>query len=230
MGKITGKSKLKLKIAIFMFLMLSMAGSVNAASRDVELFDRGYGYYLSYQPDKAAETFRTFLNEFPQSSAKDAVMFWLGKSLMQMNSYEEAGKFFSALRQNFPESPFSEYALQELETIKKVKSGLEKPKPQNEASSSQSADEGENAVNFKLAVENKRTETLQTKMKELSEKKNEPGNLEEKAKELETAKKKSEDLQIKVKGLEDEKKKADELQVKIKELENEKQNAAELQA
>ena len=41
MGKIFGKSELKLTAAVLLFLMLLTSGYVSAASRDVELFDRG---------------------------------------------------------------------------------------------------------------------------------------------------------------------------------------------
>ena len=200
MGKIAGKSKLKLKVTVFLLLMLSFAGYLHAASRDVELFDRGYGYYLSYQPEKAAETFKTFLNEFPQSSARDAVMFWLGKSLMQMKSYEEAEKILSDLRQKLPDSPFAAYALQEIETIKKARAGKEIVKPRPEASSPPVADEGENTVNFQLAVENQRAEVLQARVKKLSANNKKNEDSEEKAKELEAAKKRSEELQMKGQG------------------------------
>ena len=98
MGKIFGKSELKLTAAVLLSLVLLISEYVSAASRDVELFDRGYGNYLSYQPEKAVEAFRTFLKDFPDSSARDAVMFWLGKSLMQLKSYKEAGNVFSDLR------------------------------------------------------------------------------------------------------------------------------------
>ncbi|HMK49869.1 MAG TPA: tetratricopeptide repeat protein, partial [Thermodesulfovibrionales bacterium] len=209
MGKITGKSKPELIIAFLLILAVFFAGRVSAASRDIELFDRGYGYYLSYQPEKAAETFKAFLNEFPQSSAKDAVMFWLGKSLIQMKSYEEAEKILSELREKLPDSPFAGYALQEIDTLRKAKSGNEVSKPRPEVSSAPKSDESESTGNVQLAAENQRAEILEARVKRLSEKKKKPADLEEKAKELEAARQRSEELQKKVKDLEEEKKKSD---------------------
>jgi hypothetical protein len=76
-------------------------------------------YYLSYQPEKAVEEFRIFLKEFPESSAKDAVMFWLAKSLTQLKSFEEAAKVFSGIKEQFPESPLTGYVERELEMMRK---------------------------------------------------------------------------------------------------------------
>jgi cell division septation protein DedD len=55
------------------------------------------------------------IKEFPDSFAKDAVMFWLGKSLVQLKSFEEAKKVFSGIKQQFPVSPFIQYVDKELE-------------------------------------------------------------------------------------------------------------------
>ncbi len=198
MGKIFGKSELKLKTAVLLSLVLLTSGYVSAASRDVELFDKGYGNYLSYQPEKAVEAFRTFLKEFPDSSASDAVMFWLGKSLMQLKSYKEAGNVLSDLRKRFPESPFAAYALQEIEAIKKAEVLQAKAKEMEEA--------GKKTVNLEemageLETVTKKSEGLQAKVKE-----------------LEQEKKKADELQLKIKELEEEKKKTETLQGKIQEL------------
>ena len=77
-----------------------------ASYREYDLLQKGYESYLSYQPEKAAEEFRTFLQEFPNSSARDAALFWLGKSLMQAKSTDEAGHVFTELKRQFPDSPF----------------------------------------------------------------------------------------------------------------------------
>jgi len=96
----------------------------HASSREYKLFEQGYEYYFSYQPGKAVETFRTFLNEFPDSFAKDAAMFWLGKSLKQVDSSEEAEKVFSDIKQQFPDSPLFPYVNKEL--MSKVSEGFTK--------------------------------------------------------------------------------------------------------
>jgi len=71
-----------------------------------QLFDDAYDAYLSYQPEKAVDGFTRFLKEFPDSSAKDAALFWLGKSLLQTDRREEAMRTFACLCEQFPESPF----------------------------------------------------------------------------------------------------------------------------
>jgi cell division septation protein DedD len=94
-------------------LVLNVTGRSHASVREFELFDEGYEYYLSYKPEKAAEIFRRFLHEFPESSAKDAVLFWLGKSLEQMNTPDEARVVFTELQHQFPDSPFIPYISKE---------------------------------------------------------------------------------------------------------------------
>jgi tetratricopeptide (TPR) repeat protein len=117
MGKVFRNHTSQLKLVFLLFFIILLVPDVQASYREYELFDRGYEYYLSYQPDKAAAEFRQFLTEFPSSSAKDAVMFWLGKSLMQVKSYEEAGKVFSDIKQQFPDSLFLDYVEKELDAI-----------------------------------------------------------------------------------------------------------------
>ena len=184
MGKIFGKSELKLTAAVLLSLVLLTSEYVSAASRDVELFDRGYGNYLSYQPEKAVEAFRTFLKDFPDSSARDAVMFWLGKSLMQLKSYKEAGNVLSDLRKQFPESPFAAYALQEIEAIKKAESEQALNKPHAEASSSSAAGVGKDKMNDQIQDEKIKAEELRKKIKELEEEKKKTETLQGKIQEL----------------------------------------------
>ncbi|KPK43362.1 MAG: hypothetical protein AMK74_07030 [Nitrospira bacterium SM23_35] len=96
-----------------------------ASQEELALFDQGYGYYLSYEPEKAVESFHVFLNEFPDSSAKDAALFWLGRSFVSLRRYEEAKQIFSKLKQEIPDSPFIMYAEKELETINTPDAGKE---------------------------------------------------------------------------------------------------------
>lgn len=118
----------KVRIGAIALLLLSAGliggaeGSVSYGEFEIFLFDKGYEYYLSYQPDKAAEAFNIFLKAYPESAAKDAAMFWLGKCLLRMKSYEEAEKTFSEIKRQFPESPFVPFAEKELETVKRMNS------------------------------------------------------------------------------------------------------------
>lgn len=88
------------------------------AISEYELFQEGYDLYLSCEPAKATEKFEAFLKEFPDSSAKDSVLFWLGKALMQMGKLSESERVFSLLRKDFSNSPFSFQAGKELDRIK----------------------------------------------------------------------------------------------------------------
>lgn len=104
-----------------MVFMMLAAADAQAAMNEYALFDKGYNAYLSYMPEKAVEEFRTFLKEFPKSSAADAAMYWLGKSLLRLNSADEAKNVFSALQQQFPKSPFIAYAAREIAQIGRPK-------------------------------------------------------------------------------------------------------------
>lgn len=97
--------------------VLLVSAKADASHQELALFDQGYGYYLSYQPEKAVESFHIFLNEFPQSSAKDAAMFWLGKSVATLHHYEEAKQIFLRLKHEMPDSPFIGYVDKELKTM-----------------------------------------------------------------------------------------------------------------
>ncbi len=112
MGKGFDHAKLKgiigvAAIAVFLIMAVSFGVSdARASLREFELFDQGYEYYLLYRPEKAVESFSAFLKDFPESSAKDAALFWLGKSLIQLRSFEKAKKIFMEIKQQFPESPY----------------------------------------------------------------------------------------------------------------------------
>lgn len=119
MGKVFCHYKSELRIIIVLSILVFSVLNVDASSREFDLFDQGYKHYLSYQPEKAIEEFRIFLKEFPDSSAKDAVLFWLGKALIQLKSFEEAKKNFSEIKQQFPESPFVSFVNKESGVIDK---------------------------------------------------------------------------------------------------------------
>ncbi|NJD57465.1 MAG: tetratricopeptide repeat protein [Nitrospirae bacterium] len=126
---------------LLLVLLLSHA-PCSADDRETEMFNAGYEYLFSFKPDKAAETFRAFLKEFPDSSARDAAMFWLGKTLVSLKSYAEAEQTFRSIKQEFPESPFVSFIDNEMEEIAKQRSsgpvkGPATPPP------SKSAPEGE---------------------------------------------------------------------------------------
>jgi len=121
MGKIVRYDKPTLSIVIVLIFLLLTTVHGYASYREYDLLQKGYESYLSYQPEKAAEEFRTFLQEFPQSSARDAALFWLGKSLVQSKSIDEAGRVFIELKREFPDSPFVAFVVTQSEFPKSEK-------------------------------------------------------------------------------------------------------------
>ncbi len=115
-------------ISVFNLLLIMIIVFPVMASDEYELFREGYELYLSCEPVNAAEKFETFIKEFPDSSAKDSALYWLGKALMQMGKLDKAEKVFRRLRTDLPGSPFSLQALREIDRIKSMDStsGVEK--------------------------------------------------------------------------------------------------------
>lgn len=113
MGKINGHYK---KIILFACLCMPVFFSAlsAAAVQEDELFEKAYENYLSYHPEKALEYFNIFLKNFPDSSAKDAVLFWKAKSLMQLKRTDEALKIFTEFKRILPGSPFVPFIEKEL--------------------------------------------------------------------------------------------------------------------
>jgi hypothetical protein len=109
----------KVGTAVTSIILVIFLATINtyASQQELDLFDRGYEFYLSYQPEKAVETFQIFLNEFPDSSAKDAALFWLGRSFVKLSLFEEAKRVFDELKQQIPDSPFMVYVDKELEMM-----------------------------------------------------------------------------------------------------------------
>lgn len=127
MGKNVCKNIRKLIIIILILLSLFVTNAYSISEH--ELFNTAYDYYLSYQPEKAIEEFKKFIEKFPNSSAKDGALFWLGKSLMQVGSYEEAEKVFNDLKTEFSNSLYIKFANRELENIEKKKKVILAEKP-----------------------------------------------------------------------------------------------------
>ena len=113
MGKIIGHYK---KIILFAGLCILVLFSTlsEAALQEDELFEKAYENYLSYQPDKALEYFNVFLANFPDSSAKDAVLFWKARSLTQLKRTDEALKILNEIKRALPGSPFIPFVEKEL--------------------------------------------------------------------------------------------------------------------
>ncbi len=115
-----------LRICLMLIAML-VGINVQAADRETELFNKGYEYLFSFKPEQAAQTFRAFLKEFPDSTARDAALFWLGKTLVSLRSYDEAVVTFNTIREEFPDSPFVSFIDSELDAIHRERAQLSAP-------------------------------------------------------------------------------------------------------
>jgi outer membrane protein assembly factor BamD (BamD/ComL family) len=110
----------KLAPVVFVLICLLISFDVHASYREFELFDSGYEYYLSYKPVQAVEEFKAFLREFPNSSARDAALYWLGKSYLQMDAFVEARDAFWKIEVQFPDSPYMDYVEKELQVLARM--------------------------------------------------------------------------------------------------------------
>jgi myosin heavy subunit len=226
MGKILCQDQLRFLISFLLLIFSMTAVDCYSVTRDIELLDTGYSYYLSYQPEKAAEEFRTFLKEFPQSSAKDAALYWLGKSLIQLREFKEARKVFSDLKQQFPESPFSLFTDKEMETIEKAEYQLVQSISSQDVKN-KTDEKAESKVELRENVKNKAAEDKEKKKLIVEEENKKDKELLDKMKELEEEKKKIVVLLTKLEKIEEEKNKADD--PAVKELEKESKKAKELE-
>lgn len=120
MGQNSGHNQPVFIILLFFLLFPVAAAGEDTPGREAGLFNRGYESYLSYKPESAVEEFSLFLREFPDSSARDAALYWLGKSYMQLKSFGEARKVFEEIRKSFKESPYVPYAESELEILSRI--------------------------------------------------------------------------------------------------------------
>ncbi|MDQ7788132.1 MAG: hypothetical protein RDU01_11040 [Thermodesulfovibrionales bacterium] len=191
MGKNSGYNQPVLIILLCFAVFLLAAAGEDSASREAGLFNKGYESYLSYQPEKAVQEFNAFLNEFPVSSARDAALYWLGKSYMQLKSFREARKAFSEIRQNFQESPYLSHAERELEVLSRTEgdahidatagAGVNNEPPEKRlkeaekqvkalGKSLKEASEERDKVRIQLNEEKKKTDILREKVTQLEKK------------------------------------------------------------
>lgn len=113
MGQIIGNYKI-VKGALFFFLLVLCSSNVLADLPEEDLFGKAYEYYLSCQPDKALEYFDIFLQNYPDSFARDAALFWKARSLIQLRRRDEAVILLEGLREAVPASPFLPFIEKEL--------------------------------------------------------------------------------------------------------------------
>ncbi|TAN43103.1 MAG: tetratricopeptide repeat protein [Nitrospirae bacterium] len=133
----TFKNNYLLASVSVLFVTLCLLTLINTAhtavSDESELFEKAYGLYQTNQPEKALELFVLFMKEYPSSSARDSVMYWQAKAMIQLKRTEEAKRVFSAIAEQFPGSMFSKFARQELEVLgQAVPDAVIMPEPSKE--------------------------------------------------------------------------------------------------
>lgn len=168
MGKIFCKNKTRLTLIFICLFLLCSFRNLTASSSEFDLFNEAFENYISYKPLEAIKIFKKFMEEFPESSATDAVMFWLAKSLIQVKSIDEAKKVFSDLEKRFPESLFIPFINKEIKKIKET--GLEVYKEKD----FEKSEELKTVINLETQIEElKRSLKIQeNKLKEVLEENN----------------------------------------------------------
>lgn len=204
----------------------------SVAIDEYELFQEGYDLYLSCQPSKAIEKFEIFLKEFPNSSAKDSVLFWLGRAMIQIGRLAESERAFNEIKTNYPDSPFNYQARKELERINTLtlRSEIDKPSEKAKISDRELIDVKSELDRLKVQAEEykKKIEGYENRIAELSAKEKdferiniEKARLEDRIKEIE---KSNQDTTEYLKKIKDEKDKltaeTEVLRTRILNLEN----------
>lgn len=70
-----------------------------------ELYKAGYAQVLAGDYANAADTFRSYIAQFPNGVEAPAANFWLGESLYSQGDFREAARIFLDGHKAFPESP-----------------------------------------------------------------------------------------------------------------------------
>ena len=215
MGKNICKNKLNTFVFVLISVLLFSAMEASALDKESQLFDKGYKYVLSNQPQKAVETFNSFLKEFPKSSSRDAAMYWLGRSLVQVKSYKEAKRVFSEIAKQFPESPFVPHAEKELQALDAPSGVVRTDANADIKNLVENAVKALNELQLRLSeAENKAAASEAAMAKAVAEK-------EKLQAELDDEKKKTDGMGVEVKNLTDNAAKAIlELQTKLSKTEN----------
>jgi len=85
-------------------------GDVNMAEKDSLLYVSGENLYITGKYDRAAEVFKSYLNEFQNGSFRQNAQYYLAESLNETNRTDEALKVYIELA-NEPNSQFLEQSL-----------------------------------------------------------------------------------------------------------------------
>ncbi|MBC7363467.1 MAG: tol-pal system protein YbgF [Candidatus Aminicenantes bacterium] len=67
-----------------------------------EMYNNAYGDYLKGNFDLAIESFRLFLQQYPNTPLSDNALYWIGESYYSQGKYIEAIEAFNELLLNYP--------------------------------------------------------------------------------------------------------------------------------
>ena len=85
-------------------------GDVNMAQKDSLLYTSGENLYMTARYDKASETFKNYLNEFPNGSFRQNAQYYLAECLKSAGNNEDALKLYIAVSAE-PNNQFIEQSL-----------------------------------------------------------------------------------------------------------------------
>lgn len=97
-----------------------LGANVYLTKGETELLNKAYNSYMSRNPEEAIQEFETFLEEFPDSPAKDAAFFYLAKSFAEVKDFDMAGRLLADIKQMFPGSRLVPYVSKELDKLGKL--------------------------------------------------------------------------------------------------------------
>lgn len=76
-----------------------------SSDTESELYKAGYAQVLAGDYANAAETFRSYMAQFPNGAEASDANFWLGESLYSQGDFREAARIFLDGHKAYPESP-----------------------------------------------------------------------------------------------------------------------------
>ena len=71
-------------------------------SGEVELYEYALGLYRQGKYNEAQQTFRSFLDQYPESDRADNAHFWIGEAHMALGEYEQAILAYQNVIKDYP--------------------------------------------------------------------------------------------------------------------------------
>ena len=89
----------------------AMQATLPPSNSPKDVYDLAYGYVLHKDYALAADTFRTFLRQYPSDRQAPEAQYWLGESLFQQQQYRDAAEAFLAVSTKYDSSTRAPEAL-----------------------------------------------------------------------------------------------------------------------